>query len=377
MQAKLLYIDATEAVAAKNRVCGDDGGSKTAMKKNAILYAILAALCYGISAPFSKLLLLEVPPTFMAALLYIGAGFGMGIISLLRGKEARAKEAKLTRKELPYTIAMVALDIAAPILLMIGLNMTTSATASLLNNFEIVATTVIARVFFKELIPKRMWLSIAFIVVASALLTVSDFRNLSFSMGAVFVLLASICWGIENNCTRALSSKDPLQIVVVKGFGSGVGALAIALAIREKLPPLPATLIALLLGFVAYGLSIYFYILAQRYIGAARTSAFYAFAPFIGAAVSFVVFRELPSVSFVIALLLMCVGAFFAASERHKHFHFHGQLTHEHGHRHDDGHHDHTHDGSVIGAHTHAHTHEAVSHNHTHTSDLHHSHSHD
>lgn len=312
--------------------------------KKPILYAILAALCYGISAPISKLLLVEISPTFMAALLYVGAGAGMTIVNLFRSRAAKASEDKLTKKELPYTIAMVALDIAAPILLMVGLTMTTSATASLLNNFEIVATTIIALGFFKEAIAKKMWLAIAFIVAASVLLTVNDFGNLSFSLGSVFVLLASVCWGIENNCTRALSSKDPLQIVVVKGFGSGLGALIIALVIGEKLPPLSAIAVALLLGFVAYGLSIYFYILAQRHLGAARTSAFYAFAPFIGAGFSFVIFRELPSVAFVIALVLMCIGAYFAASERHKHFHFHGELGHAHTHTHDDGEHVHAHE---------------------------------
>lgn len=126
-----------------------------------IFYAILAALCYSISAPVSKLLLAEVPPTYMAALLYLGAGLGICLVNLLRSKEAKAWEARLTRKELPYTVAMVVLDIAAPILLMAGLAMTTSATASLLNNFEIVATTMIALVFFKEAVTKRMWLALA------------------------------------------------------------------------------------------------------------------------------------------------------------------------------------------------------------------------
>lgn len=344
--------------------------------KQPILYAILAALCYGISAPVSKLLLTQIPPTLMAAFLYIGAGVGMAIVNLLRSKESKASEEKLTKKELPYTIAMVVLDIAAPILLMVGLTLTTSATASLLNNFEIVATTIIALVFFKEAVAKRMWLAIVFIVAASILLTVNDFGSLSFSAGAIFVLLASVCWGIENNCTRALSSKDPLQIVIVKGFGSGLGALIIALVIGESLPPVAAIAMALLLGFVAYGLSIYFYIIAQRYLGAARTSAFYAFAPFIGAGFSFVVFRALPSIAFVIALILMCIGAYFAASERHRHLHFHEKLIHEHAHKHDDGHHDHAHAYAVEGEHRHLHSHEELSHTHTHTSDAHHSHSH-
>lgn len=346
------------------------------MKKLPIIYAILAALCYGISAPVSKMLLGELPPTMMAALLYLGAGLGMTAVNVFRKKEMKSKEAPMTRAQLPYIIAMILLDIAAPILLMVGLTMTTPATASLLNNFEIVATTVIALVFFKEAVGKRMWAAIGFITLASILLSVDDFGSLSFSTGSIFVLLASICWGIENNCTRMLSLKDPLQIVVIKGFGSGLGSLLIALAIGEKVTSIRYVLITLLLGFVAYGLSIYLYILAQRDLGASRTSAYYAFAPFIGVGLSFAFFMEKPSAMFLVALAIMIAGAFLAAYERHSHQHAHDRLTHEHRHSHTDGHHDHVHDQPIDGEHSHLHTHEPQSHKHAHTPDLHHTHAH-
>jgi len=191
-----------------------------------ILWAILAASLYAISSPISKILLHEVPPTLMAALLYLGAGIGMSFIALYRYKrETRKEEMRLTKKELPYTVCMVVLDIAAPIFLMIGLSMTTAENVSLLNNFEIVVTSMIALIIFKESISKRVWVGIGFITVASIILSVSDISNISFSFGSIFVLLATICWGLENNCTRMLSVKDPLQIVIIKGFGSGFGSL--------------------------------------------------------------------------------------------------------------------------------------------------------
>ena len=253
-------------------------------QNTAIIWAILAAVLYAISSPVSKILLDEVPPTMMASLLYLGAGLGMSIIGFYRYKQGNLKEEmRLTKKEIPFTIGMIVLDIMAPILLMIGLTKTTPATVSLLNNFEIVATSLIALFIFREFVSKRLWIAIILITISSILLSVEDFGSLSFSFGSVLVLLASICWGLENNITRMLSVKDPLQVVIIKGFGSGLGSLIISLFIGETTSNLVYILATLLLGFVSYGLSIYLYVYAQRYLGAAKTSAYYAIAPFIGA----------------------------------------------------------------------------------------------
>ena len=234
-------------------------------QKKAIFFALLAAVLYAINSPFSKLLLDKIPVKMMAAFLYLGAGIGLFIVGMIqRATGRREKELPLTKKELPYTVGMVVLDIAAPIFLMIGLTMTTAANASLLNNFEIVATSIIALVIFKETISKRLWLAIVLVTVSSIILSFEDMSSLSFSLGSIFVLLACVCWGFENNCTRMLSSKNPLEIVVIKGFGSGIGSLVIAFVTGEILPSLIFVFCALLLGFVAYGLSIYFYIYAQR-----------------------------------------------------------------------------------------------------------------
>ena len=280
-------------------------------KKQAIFYAVLAAALYAINAPVSKLLLTQIPSTMMAGLLYLGAGIGMLILE----KWGRKKEEQpLTRKELPYTAAMVILDIAAPIFLMIGLTRCSAANASLLNNFEIVATSLIALMVFKEAIGKRLWLAIILVTISSILLSFEDMSSLQFSWGSLFVLMACVSWGFENNCTRMLSSKNPAQIVIIKGFGSGLGAILLSLLIGERFFRIGYIMLALLLGFVAYGLSIYFYIYAQRDLGAAKTSTYYAVSPFIGAGLSLVIFHELPSVLFVAALLIMSLGTYFASS---------------------------------------------------------------
>lgn len=275
----------------------------------AILFAVLAAVLYALNSPLSKLLLRDVSPVMMAAFLYLGAGTGLFIVGLIQKCEHTSeKEQPLTRQELPYTLGMIVLDIAAPIFLMFGLTCTTAENAALLNNFEIVATSLIAFFIFREQISRRLAGGIVYVTLASLLLSFEDMRSLSFSAGSLFVLAACVCWGFENNCTRMISGKSPVQIVVIKGFCSGLGSLILAFAAGERLPGMPYILAALLVGFVAYGLSICFYIYAQRDLGAARTSAYYSIAPFVGAFLSLLIFRELPEVNFWIALFIMAGG---------------------------------------------------------------------
>ncbi|MDR3259488.1 MAG: DMT family transporter [Fusobacteriaceae bacterium] len=341
-----------------------------------IFYAVLAALCYGASIPIAKILLNNIPPIFMAGLLYSGAGLGMLLLNFCRNKNHRKTEAKITKKELPYTILMVILDVLAPVFLMIGLLKNNAATVSLLNNFEIVATSLIAMIIFKEAIGKRTGIAIILITIASIVLSVDDYSSLSFSLGSVLVLLACICWGIENNCTSKLSLKDPLEIVIIKGIGSGLTSLMIAFVLNQYSINIFYILSTLLLGFVAYGLSIYLYIYAQRNLGAARTSAYYAIAPFIGSGLSFVIFKEIPTISYMVALAIMIVGVYFIAFEKHEHLHIHEKLKHEHRHNHNDGHHNHIHEIPIVGEHNHLHVHNLLKHRHQHMPDIHHSHEH-
>jgi len=346
-------------------------------ERKAILLALTAAALFGLNAPASKLLLGRVPAARMASLLYFGAGLGMLALGLIRRAGGRAPlDARITRKELPWVVRMILLDVAAPVCLMVGLSRTAPANASLLGNFEIVATSLIAYLFFREYVGRRMWIAIALITLSSMILSFGGEGSFSFSPGSALVLLASVLWGLENNCTRMLSLKDPTQIVVIKGLGSGAVSLLISLLLGEGGAPLPYILAALALGFVSYGLSIYCYVLAQRDLGAARTSACYAVAPFFGVLLSALIFGQRFEASFALALTIMIAGAWFAAVERHRHLHVHEAVTHEHRHSHLDGHHTHTHNVPVAGEHSHVHTHERMEHSHPHTPDLHHTHAH-
>lgn len=326
--------------------------------KQAIAYAILAAVFYAINTPCSKILLQYVPATFMAGFLYLGAGIGIGIMYIFKHKKENASE-RLTKGDTPYAIGMILLDILAPIFLMIGIKYATASNAALLGNFEIVATALIALMIFKESVSKRLWVAICAIVIASACLSVEGSDGFDFSYGSIFVLLAASCWGLENNCTRKISDKSTYEIVTLKGLCSGLGSIIIAFVLREQIPNIKYILLTMLLGFVAYGLSIFTYIRAQRILGAAKTSAYYAIAPFIGSFLAFLLLGEKMKINYLIGLAFMILGSVIVVMDtlvkRHVHEHTH-TITHK-----QDGV---THVYTLV--HSHAHNHYRSEDNHMH-----------
>lgn len=330
-------------------------------KTKAILYAFLAAIFYAINVPFSKVLLKEVGPTTMAAYLYLGAGIGVGILSFVN-KKHRSQSEPLSKTDLPYVIGMILLDILAPIFLMLGIHYGSSSNASLLGNFEIVATSLIALIVFKEAVSKRLWFAIGLITVSSILLSFESVESFQFSYGSLFVLLATICWGFENNCTRNISNKSTYDIVILKGIFSGLGSLTIAWILKEGFSNVTCIFAALLLGFVAYGLSIFLYVRAQSVLGAAKTSAYYAIAPFVGAFLSFVFLQENISKMYVIALIVMIVGSVLVVVDtlvkNHDHIH-----QHTFSHNHDGRWHTHT----IVHSHKHNHYIRQDNHGHHHS----------
>ena len=334
---------------------------KKSRKVMSVIMALLAATFYAINTPFSKVLLEKVTPTFMASFLYLGAGIGVGIMYLLNSKKEKKIE-KLSKTDLPYTVGMIVLDILAPIFLMIGINIGSASNASLLGNFEIVATALIALLIFKEVVTSRLWIAIGFITFSSIVLSFEGSGSFKFSLGSLFVILATCCWGLENNCTRMISDKSTYEIVILKGIFSGTGSFIIAIILGENIPGIKYILISMLLGFVAYGLSIFLYIRAQRELGAAKTSAYYAIAPFIGTFLSFAVDKDRLTKVYFIGLIFMIIGSVIVVYDsmlkNHIHYHIHTIV--------------HTHNGS-----THKHV---IKHEHTHShmgSEEKHYHSHD
>ena len=311
-------------------------------KNIATIYAILAAALYAINVPISKILLNYIEPTMMASFLYLGAGLGLFIYGLIEKRIGKSERKEpLTKKELPYTVAMVVLDIVAPILLMMGITMTNSANVSLLNNFEIVATSIIALVIFKEVISRKLWFAIVLVTIASIVLSFEGVGSFTFNQGSLFVLGACLCWGFENNCTKMISNKSSIEIVIIKGTFSGLGSLIVAFVLGEHIPAIHWLLCVLVLGFVAYGLSIHFYIMAQKDLGAAKTSAYYSIAPFIGVVFSMLLLNEKPSIQFYVALIIMIISTYFMvkdtielqhtrAGDSENHSHEHAISEHQH-----------------------------------------------
>jgi len=345
------------------------------------LQAVLAALLFGASAPLAKLLLGKIEPVLLAALLYIGSGFGLLVIQFCRkvGNPAVETEARLKRADIPWLAgAILTGGIAAPIVLLFGLRQTPASTASILLNFEGVATTLIALLFFKETIGRRAWVAISLITLASIFLTLNLHGGWGFSPGALGILAACILWGMDNNFTRNISAKDPIVIVTIKGLGAGALSLAMALILGNPIPRWGVAVGALVLGSLSYGLSIALFVWAMRGLGAARTSAWFGTSPLVGVVLSFAFFREMPGTLFLIALPAMIIGAIFLLSENHTHQHVHEPMLHEHRHSHKDAHHVHPHpeSGQVVWAHSHVHVHEGLEHDHHHLPDIHHRHTH-
>lgn len=355
--------------------------SSTRTKRStvAVASALLSAALYGVSVPLSKILLGGVTSLWLSALLYLGAGIGCGIALVARrtSKNAAA-DASLSHSDLPTIVIMLVVNTASIICLMYGIRFTVAANASLLVNFEIVATAVFAWLLFGENIGRRLGTAIALICLSSVLLTWEGAGSLSFSPGSLLIIAACALWGVENCCTKSLSDRDPLQVTCVKGLGTAAVSSAVALAIDGVPTIAPAYLVgSLAVGSVSYGLSIALYISAQRDLGAARTGNYYAIAPFVGVALSWAAFGANPDPLFFAALATMAAGTWLTLADKHSHAHVHEAIKHEHMHDHLDGHHNHTHPGLDPSVrHSHVHEHQRLEHSHEHTPDIHHRHNH-
>lgn len=342
-----------------------------------ITLALLSAVLFGASTPFAKLLLGAVDPWMMAGLLYLGAGVGLAILHLFRASlRLPATEAPLRRADLPWLgLVILAGGIAGPLLLMFGLSRTDAASASLLLNLEGLATMGIAWLWFRENVDRRLLLGAFAILAGAALLSWQGSASLDW--GAMLIAGACLCWGIDNNLTRKLSSADPVQIAMLKGLVAGTVNLTLAFAQGAGLPPTGMLLAAGSVGFLGYGVSLVLFVLGLRYLGAARTGAYFSLAPFVGAVLAVVMLREPISMALLVAGGLMGLGLWLHLSERHEHEHAHEAMEHEHRHRHD-AHHQHAHGPGVAPGepHTHWHRHAPLVHRHPHYPDLHHRHGH-
>ena len=346
-----------------------------------VIYALLAAALFGASTPFAKALIGQAAPVMLAGLLYLGSGLGLLFWYTLRALAARGQQptnARLTRQDLPWLGgAILTGGIAGPVLLMFGLTLTPASSASLLLNMEGVLTALLAWFVFKENFDRRIFLGMVLIVAAGVLLSWQQRPALGVPWGALAIVAACLCWAIDNNLTRKVSASDAVQIAGIKGLVAGSVNLSIALVLGLPWPEASTALIAGVVGFSGYGLSLVLFVLALRHLGTARTGAYFSVAPFAGAAIALVMLGETPDPVFWVAAALMGAGIWLHLTETHAHAHTHVLISHAHGHSHD-AHHQHSHDFTWDGKepHSHPHQHDPLTHSHPHFPDIHHRHRH-
>ena len=342
-----------------------------------ILYALLAAALFGASTPLAKQLVGNDAPVILAGLLYLGSGVGLALIRLIRDRGWQSPS--IDAYEWPWLLGAVLFGgVLGPVALLIGLEHSTGATASLLLNLEAVLTAVIAWVVFREGADKRIVLGMVAIVLGGIALSWQTNANSSSNWnGPALISLACLCWAIDNNLTRKVSATDALFIASFKGLIAGTVNCLIAFLLGISMPPEPIVISTMTLGLMGYGLSLVLFVLGLRGLGTARTGAYFSTAPFIGAAISVIWFGEQTGGLFWLAAFLMAIGVWIHLTEHHEHEHHHEPLDHEHPHTHD-VHHQHIHDFAWDSQepHVHRHVHVEVTHKHPHYPDIHHRHTH-
>ena len=344
----------------------------------AISAALVAALLFGASTPLAKQLLRDTSPMLLAGLLYLGSGIGLSAGRLLRDHGWRASG--LRPAEWRWLLLAIGFGgVLGPLLLMLGLARTPAAAASLLLNLEAVLTALLAWVVFRENTDRRVVLGMILIVAGAAVLAGRGGAHAPGSAsGALLIASACLCWALDNNLTRKVSASDAALLAGLKGLVAGVVNTGLALILGDRLPPPAGIAEAMTVGLLGYGASLMLFVVALRGLGAARTGAYFATGPFMGAVVAIFAFGERPFPTFWLAAVLMAAGVWLHLQERHEHVHAHLPITHTHRHVHDE-HHQHPHalDLDDREPHTHEHTHAPLSHSHPHYPDVHHQHGHE
>ena len=337
------------------------------------LWALLAAALFGISTPLVQRAGVGLGAFGTAALLYAGAA-AMGVLS----RRPIEREARLARGDLPRLLAMAGFGaVVGPVALAWGLQHTSGTSASLMLTLEALFTAVLAWRLYHEAIGARVWMAMALLLSGAAVLVLDQGRSGGTQLwGLLAVLLATAAWGVDNTLSRALAERDPGQVVLAKALLGAAATGLLAVVSGEPMPAFGAALALFAIGASGYGLSLRFYLLAQRAFGAARTGSVFAFAPFIGAALAVALGDRSAGALMALGSGLMLAGVLLHLAESHGHEHEHEALEHEHAHRHDDGHHDHVHDTMPAGEHSHRHPHRPLRHVHPHVPDAHHAHRH-
>lgn len=349
------------------------GGDNRWSERAGVSAGLAAAVLFGSSAPFAKLLLPEAPALMLSALLYLGAGVAL---SLWMAARRNRPEASVRREDSLLLAGVIVFGgIVGPVLMLLGLSRMSALSVALMLNLEAPFTILLAVGLFGEYLATREAIAAAVIIGGAALVGLGPGHLRGDWLGVAEIAGACFSWGIDNNLSQRLSLRDPVEIARIKTLGAGACTLAIAMAVGYRFPHGGALAGALVVGALCYGVSLVLDMRALRILGAAREAAYFATAPFIGAMVAVGVFGRMPRAGEWAGGALMAVGVALLTRERHVHLHSHEGLEHDHMHVHDE-HHRHVHPEPVAEPHSHAHRHAPLTHDHPHLPDLHHRHSH-
>ena len=344
------------------------------IKKNIypILLAILSAVLFGIATPINKLLLNDMNPFSLAGFLYLGASIGLFPIVLSRKELLYVF--KLNRSNVNRLFGAVILGgIMGPILILFGLKFASAASVSLWLNLELVATSVLGFLFFKDYLGRKGWIGVFIALASGVLLTINEGN--SGILSAILVALACICWGFDNHFTSLIDGISAVQSTFIKGFFAGIINISIGFFILNSPLSFKFIIYGIILGSISYGISIVLYIISAQKLGAIRSQIIFSSAPFFGVFFAVIFLSETITILQIISFILLIFSITLLAFEKHEHLHEHDKIEHTHLHNHDDFHHDHKHEEKTP-FHEHLHLHKSTAHSHPHWPDIHHRHKH-
>ncbi len=348
-------------------------------RSRGVACALGAAFLFGVSTPVAKTLLPTMDPRLFAGLLYLGSGIGLTAYYMVRRRTgAPRREASLRPGDVPWlAAAIVSGGMMGPLLLLLGLRLTPASSASLLLTLEGVLTALLAWFVFRENFDARIAWGMGLISAGALAVSWQGGLNVGSAWGPAAIVAACLCWALDNNLTRKVAASDPVQIALLKGWCAGLANVGLGLALGAKVPVISVAMLAGLVGFLGYGVSLTLFVVALRELGTARTGAYFSIAPFIGAAVSVAALGERVSSGLSLGAALMGWGVWLHLTEQHEHRHVHEPMEHDHRHTHDE-HHRHTHapGDPPDEPHAHPHHHGTIIHSHPHYPDLHHRHPH-
>jgi drug/metabolite transporter (DMT)-like permease len=275
------------------------------------LSVLFASALFGSVFTLAKVPLATVDPLALSAIVYTIAG--LGLIPFARASF------RLDKRRDYYYLAIITVfgAVAAPVLLLYGLQQTSASDAAILANGEIVFTILLSAMFFGEKPHGRIGLFAVILVVIGLFIATTDLKMsemiLEFNAGNVMILGSMFMWAIDNNISRRLTSNvSPAKIAMVKSLSGGLVLLAIALALGKSsaITGIEPDLWLIIVGMsvAGFGSALMLFLQGIKRIGTVKTMSVFSMTPIFGIAIAALALGESISVFQAIATGLIITG---------------------------------------------------------------------